>query len=107
MRHLNLWDCFETGAFADDNEERNRIAAVARERGNRLLRRTLRDDEIIVIGDTPLDIRCARAIRAKVLVVATGGATLTELKKHAPDWAVENLTGIKPEALLEKTPESS
>ena len=31
--HFNLWREFETGAFADDNEDRNQIAAVARERG--------------------------------------------------------------------------
>jgi phosphoglycolate phosphatase-like HAD superfamily hydrolase len=61
----------------------------------------LEDHEVLVIGDTPLDIRCARAIRAKVLVVATGGATLSEHKLHSPDWAVENLTGIKPELLFD------
>ena len=103
LRRFGLWEIFETGGFADDHEERDHIAAIARERGQRLTKRQLEDHEVLVIGDTPLDIRCARAIRAKVLVVATGGATLTELKQHGPDWAVENLTGIRPEALLETT----
>ena len=89
--HFGLWDTFETGAFADDHEDRDRIAAVARERGRRLLGPNLRDGEILVIGDTPLDIRCGRAIEAKVLAVATGGATLEELIRHRPDWAVESL----------------
>src|SRR5262245_46486112 len=65
LRHFDLWKLFETGAFADDHEDRDRIAAVARERGRRLLGTDLRDDEILVIGDTPLDIRCGRAIGAK------------------------------------------
>ena len=94
LRRYKLWDVFETGAFADDGEDRNQIAVVARERGNRVLGRKLRGEEIIVVGDTPHDIRCGRAIGAKVLAVATGGATLHELKQHQPDWAVEDLTRV-------------
>ncbi len=97
LRHFDLWKEFETGAFADDNESRDLIAVAARERGRRLLGNDLRDDEILVIGDTPFDIRCGRAINAKVLAVATGGATLEELKKHSPDWAVNDLREISVE----------
>ena len=94
LRRYKLWDVFETGAFADDGEDRNQIAAVACVRGNRVLGGNLRGEEILVVGDTPHDIRCGRAIGAKVLAVATGGATLHELKQHQPDWAVEDLTQI-------------
>ncbi len=51
-------------------------------------------NKLLVVGDTPLDIRCARAIGAKVLAVATGGATLEELKEHNPDWVVPDLTHV-------------
>lgn len=94
LRHFNLWNDFETGAFADDHEERDRIAAIARHRGERILGQDLQDDEVLVIGDTPLDIRCGRAIRAKVLAVATGGAKLEDLIVHHPDWAVPNLNNV-------------
>jgi len=100
LRHFNLWKEFETGAFADDNEDRDLIAAAARDRGRRLLGKNLRDHEILVIGDTPFDIRCGRAINAKVLAVATGGATLDELKHHQPDWAVEDLMKISAETVV-------
>jgi phosphoglycolate phosphatase len=94
LRHFDLWKEFETGAFADDSEDRNEIAAVARDRGSRILNTDLRGDEVLVIGDTPLDIRCARSIGAKVLAVATGGATLEELKRHEPEWAAADLREI-------------
>jgi phosphoglycolate phosphatase-like HAD superfamily hydrolase len=97
LRHFDLWKEFETGAFADDSEDRNEIAAVARERGARILKTDLRGEETLVIGDTPLDIRCARAIGAKALAVATGGATLAELKRHQPEWAVAELQEVKAE----------
>ena len=94
LRHCGLWDIFEMGAFAEDSEDRNLIAAAARDRGSRLLGKKLRGEEILVIGDTPHDIRCGRHIDARVLAVATGGATLEELKAHQPDWAVNDLTYV-------------
>src|SRR5438105_6328222 len=33
LRHLQLWEVFAMGAFADDHEERAEIAATARKRG--------------------------------------------------------------------------
>ena len=76
------------------------IAVAARARGRRILGKNLRDDEILVLGDTPFDIRCGRAINAEVLAVATGGATLEELQRHQPDWAVANLRGINLEEVV-------
>jgi phosphoglycolate phosphatase len=95
LRQLNLWDLFKTGAFADDHEERDHIAAIARERGKRVLGEDLENAQVLVIGDTPLDIRCARAIGAKVLAVATGSYSVEELKLHDPDWAVEGLGAVE------------
>jgi phosphoglycolate phosphatase-like HAD superfamily hydrolase len=94
LRHFRLWDEFVTGAFADDHEDRDHIAHAAHRRGSRVLGRKLRGEEIVVIGDTPLDIKCGRAIGANVLAVATGGATLAELKPHSPDWLVSDLRGL-------------
>jgi phosphoglycolate phosphatase-like HAD superfamily hydrolase len=50
----------------------------------------------VVIGDTPLDIACARAVGAKVIAVATGMFELEELEAHEPDWAAQNLGELDP-----------
>jgi phosphoglycolate phosphatase len=94
LRRYDLWEIFHVGAFADDNEDRNQIAVAALERGRRVLGKNLQPQEIIVVGDTPFDIRCGKFIGAKVLAVATGGAKLDELKNHKPDWLVQDLTQI-------------
>jgi phosphoglycolate phosphatase len=94
LRRYQLWDVFETGAFADDHEDRNQIAVAALARGSRVLGRQLRGEEIVVVGDTPHDIRCGQFIGARTLAVATGGAKLDELKKHQPDWVVGDLMQI-------------
>src|SRR6267143_1678966 len=84
LRHYNLWDSFVTGTFGDDDEERNCIAGIARDRGAKLLGQKLRGDEILVIGDTPLDVECAKSIQAKILAVATGNFPRKDLVAHQP-----------------------
>jgi phosphoglycolate phosphatase-like HAD superfamily hydrolase len=92
LQRFQLWDKFPFGAFADDHEERDRIAAIAHQRGSERLGRPLRGEEVLVIGDTPLDIRCARAIGARMLAVATGTFSVQQLRGHHPDWVVEDLS---------------
>jgi phosphoglycolate phosphatase-like HAD superfamily hydrolase len=92
LRHFGLWDLFDVGAFGDDHECRNELATIAQRRGGKTLGRPLCEGETLVVGDTPFDIECGRAIGARVLAVATGGATLDALRRHRPDWAVADLT---------------
>jgi len=94
LRHFELWEIFQTGAFGDDHEDRNQIAAIARQRGNQLLNDSLRGDQILVVGDTPLDIQCARNIGARTLAVATGTTKFEELQAHRPDRLVEDLSDV-------------
>src|SRR5579884_156809 len=101
LRRYGLWEWFEIGAFADDHEDRNQIAATALDRARRVLDENLRPEEILVVGDTPHDVRCAQFIGAQALAVATGGATLEELKKFRPRWAVEDLTRVRAKEIVE------
>ncbi len=94
LTFYELWEHFQTGAFGDDHEDRNQLAAIAQARGSRLLGEPLRGEEILVIGDTPHDIACGRAIGAKVLAVATGIFRLEQLRGQAPTWAVEDLRQV-------------
>ncbi len=94
LRHFGLWDRFETGAFADDHEDRNCIAAAAKSRGEQLLGRKLKGEEVVVVGDTPHDVTCARSIGAKVLAVATGIHTRDQLAQERPDWVVQKISEL-------------
>lgn len=92
LRHYGLWDFFHVGAFADDHESRNELAKIASRRAGEMLDCKLASEQILVIGDTPRDIECARTIGAKMLAVATGEFSKAQLEKHRPTWTVENLT---------------
>ena len=93
LTHYGVWEYFGFGAFADDHHERDKLGPFAlarsRERGHEIaLSRTF------VIGDTPHDISCARAIGAKAVAVATGGFRAEQLVPHAPDILLEDLGDI-------------
>ena len=94
LSHYRLWDFFRTGGFGDDHEDRNQIAVVARERAGRTLREPLDGRDILVIGDTPRDIECAKAIGARSLAVATGKYSTAQLRRESPTWTVEFLDQV-------------
>lgn len=94
LRRFGLWEHFVFGGFADDHEDRNHIAVAALERGRRVMGKHLQPQEIVVIGDTPFDVRCGKFIGARTLAVATGGSKLEELTPCAADWTVPDLTRI-------------
>lgn len=100
LRHYGLWDSFEMGGFGDDSEDRSQIARVAKKRAERMLGTGLRGREIVVIGDTPSDIACGKAIDAKTLAVGTGGFTAGALAENSPTWALNDLTEIEPSEML-------
>jgi phosphoglycolate phosphatase len=91
LGHYRIWDFFRLGAFGDDHEERNQVASIARQRGSRFLREGLEGEQILVIGDTPRDIECAKFIGARSLAVATGKYTAEQLGEHSPTWTVNSL----------------
>ncbi len=94
LRRYELWEHFLFGAYGDEHAERNKVALSARRQSRRLLGRGLKSEDILVIGDTPRDIECARAIGAKVLAVATGDYTVEDLQMHQPDWCAADLTAL-------------
>ena len=100
LTHYNLWHHFELGAFADDHEDRNCIAATAKKRGEERLGRSLEGEEILVIGDTPHDITCGKSIGARVLAVGTGKFTKEELRGSGPDWSVDQVGQVSVADLL-------
>jgi phosphoglycolate phosphatase len=89
LAYYDLAEFFPDGAFAEDTGERAGIASRALE----LARRAgpVGDETIYVIGDTPHDIECARAIGAKTIAVATGGYSVEELRPHRPWRLFETL----------------
>ena len=81
------------GAFGEDSHDRRDLPALALERLARHLRLELKPSQLIVVGDTPNDIACARHADARSVAVATGRAYSTEdLRAHCPDAVLPDLS---------------
>jgi phosphoglycolate phosphatase len=95
LRHYGLWDYFGAGgAFSEYGSDRPSIARRAAE-----LAGHPEGERMVVIGDTPHDVSCGKAIGARTLAVASGpGYTLAELEVCEPDHALTELP--EPDALL-------
>jgi phosphoglycolate phosphatase-like HAD superfamily hydrolase len=79
LGHLGLWDYFEFGAYADDSHLRNELGPFALKRAKEKLGIDFPPDRVWIIGDTPHDVACGKAIGAKTIAVATGAFTVEEL----------------------------
>ncbi|CAN5607550.1 HAD family hydrolase [soil metagenome] len=83
------------GAFGCDHEERNELPAVAVQRAKDYAKVTFAPHEVVIIGDTPLDIACARAHGCRVVAVATGKFDAETLEHHQPDVLLPSLDDIE------------
>ena len=92
LRHFGLWEHFAFGGFGDDAHDRADVARAALCAAERHLRRPVEPAHVWVIGDTPLDVACARAVGAKAVAVCTGWHCLDELHACGADWVLNDLS---------------
>jgi phosphoglycolate phosphatase-like HAD superfamily hydrolase len=85
LKPTGLLPHFRVAAYGSDDIDRRKLPAIARARAQALIGRKIPFSRLVVIGDTPLDIDCARAVGAVAVAVATGQHSVEELAAHAPD----------------------
>jgi phosphoglycolate phosphatase len=95
LRHFELWDFFEWGAFSDDAADRNALVPIARSRAETYDIPVEAIERVIVIGDTPHDIECARVAGARSIAVATGGLTVDQLRVAGADDVLPDLSNTE------------
>lgn len=91
VRRHGLDHHFPFGAYGCDHADRNRLGPIALDRAARHHGRKFEAAATWIIGDTPRDIACAKAIGARCIAVATGSFTAAQLAKHDPDIVCESL----------------
>jgi phosphoglycolate phosphatase-like HAD superfamily hydrolase len=92
LEHFDLWRYFRCGAYGDDAADRNDLVPFALERARRCGLPELAPADILVVGDTPHDIACARVVGATPVGVATGGFTSEQLRACGADVVFEDLS---------------
>lgn len=85
---------FETGGFATDDGDRRVIARHAASKVATLHGVEVPPERTIVIGDTALDVDCARANGFRSIAVATGGASRDEMATWPCDACFDDLSDV-------------
>lgn len=87
LEAFNLIGYFSRVVGGDLDEERDDLARRALQQ----LRRSGAGSDVIVIGDTANDVRCAKAIGARCLAVCTGSGTRDDLANAGAEQVVTDL----------------
>jgi len=84
---------FPFGSFGDDAFHRNDLPPIALARAcfTHGCEFTVRDT--VIIGDSLMDIECAKAHDIRCLAVATGKVDASVLAAQKPEWVVRDLAG--------------
>jgi phosphoglycolate phosphatase len=91
LTHFGLHDHFGFGGFGERHPERNAVAEEALLAARQAVAKPVQLDRVWVIGDTVLDIQCARHIGAKAVAVATGFQDKRDLAGQSPDILLDDL----------------
>lgn len=93
---------FAVGAFGSDSHARADLPAIAAERAAQRTGRRFTGADLVIVGDTPDDVACARPMSARTVGVATGSYSTAALKAAGATHVFENLgdTGAVLDVLL-------
>jgi phosphoglycolate phosphatase len=83
---------FQIGAFGSDSEDRNALLPLAVQRLAADSSILIDYSDCVVIGDTPLDVACAKAHEARSIAVATGPYAIEALQETDSDLVMQDLS---------------
>ncbi len=85
------FDRFRVGAFGSDHHDRAELPEIARRRAGEVSGRPFRGEQMVIVGDTPYDVRCGERLGVRTVAVATGGSERSVLAACAPDHLFDTL----------------
>lgn len=87
---------FSVTAFGDEGSTRADLVALAMRKYEARVGRSPDPSRVIVIGDTPRDVACAKAHQCVAFAVATGSYSVAELTAAGADVSVPSLADPQP-----------
>ena len=91
MRAAGLARYFDVGGFGEESEIRSALVPVAISKAAQQAGRRIKPGDVVVIGDTPLDIEAGREAGTRTVGVATGPYSVGDLEECGADLALESL----------------
>jgi len=91
LEYFDLWRYFRCGAFGDASHDRNTLLGAALEEVRKCGMAVTHAADVVVIGDTPLDVACAASGGARSIAVATGSHSEDQLRAAGADVVLQDL----------------
>lgn len=94
LEYFDLWRYFGAGAYGDDSHDRNGLLWKAMANVEAAGGPKMRPSDVVIIGDTPLDVAVAVAGGARSIGVATGSYDVETLLESGADAAFPDLDDV-------------
>jgi phosphoglycolate phosphatase len=91
LARANLARWFTFGGYGSDSTDRTELTRRAIDRAGMLLGMELDPQQVLVVGDTPLDIAAAHGAGAVGVGVASGHFNVEQLEQSGADVVLESL----------------
>jgi phosphoglycolate phosphatase-like HAD superfamily hydrolase len=92
LEYFDLWRYFRCGAFGDAALERNSLLSAALARVQACGGPAPLPSDVVIVGDTPLDVAVARAGGVRSVAVATGSYDVSMLRESGADVVLEDFS---------------
>ena len=83
---------FPIGAFGCDSADRMDLPKIARDRAATFYKTAFSNRQVVIIGDSINDVRCASGFGAISIAVNTGKTTYAELEQCRPEYLFDSLS---------------
>ena len=87
---------FPVLACGSEAASRNDLPPLALQRACALSGQAIAPQDVTVVGDTPADVACARALGARAVAVTTGFSTRDALVAAGPDHLLDDISELLP-----------
>ncbi len=82
---------FHTGAYGCDSANRMNLPEIATNRAADLFKVKFQPQDVVIIGDSVNDVRCAQGFGARSVAVATGKTPWRQIEACNPDYLFRSL----------------
>lgn len=87
-------DGFAVGAYGEHHEEREALPGLAIAAAQAHCGRRFTGKAVVILGDTPSDVRCGQHLGVKTIAVATGLYSRQALAAEHPDHLFDDFTDV-------------
>jgi phosphoglycolate phosphatase len=88
----NLWQYFPFGGYGSDHEHRGKLTRIGIERAQSHTGLDFAPEAVVIVGDSPLDIKAARYNNTRVIGVLTGWDPPETMVAAKPDLLLDDLS---------------